>query len=171
MFDIFWPIKKTRFTKVLLNDLYRYALSLTHNEQHAYDLLQGACEKALARKLTAEQLKPYMIRIIRNAYIDQYRRQKLELVVDQHLIESDILTPSETPELEQIIIDKQHVSIILQTLNYQERELLYLWAVEGRTVQELATLTNTPKGTLLARLHRLKKRLQQQHSHLIENAC
>ena len=168
MFDYFWPVKKTPFDKVLLNDLYRYALSFTHDEQQAYDLLQSTCEKVLSQNIAAKQLKAYMIRMIRNAYIDQYRRKKLELVVDQRLSEQHLIERTVTSELEQIIIDQQHVSIILQSLNPHERELLYLWAVEGKTVQELATQTNTSRGTLLARLHRLKKRLKQEYSHLIE---
>ena len=37
--------------------------------------------------------------------------------------------------------------------------MLYLWAVEEYTVDEIALLTETPRGTLLSRLHRLKKRV------------
>ena len=69
------------------------------------------------------------------------------------------------------MIDQQHIAIILKELAPKERELLFLWAVEGNTVQELADRTNTSRGTLLSRLSRLKKRLQQQYGYLIGQAA
>ena len=106
---------------------------------------------------------------MRNQFIDQYRRTKLELVVDSELAQhTEIDEQNSLLELEKIMIAKQHVALILQELSHQDRELLYLWAVEGRTVQELAERTDTPRGTLLSRLHRLKNRLRQDYGHLIE---
>jgi len=169
MFERIWPTKKITFDKALLNDLYRYALSLAHDEQQAYDLLQSCCEKVLQKPGAMKQLKPYMLRMIRNQFIDQYRRTKLELVVDSELAQhTETEEQNSLLELEKIMIDKQHVALILQELSHQDRELLYLWAVEGRTVQELAQQTDTPRGTLLSRLHRLKNRLRQDYGHLIE---
>ncbi|MFT5706721.1 MAG: RNA polymerase sigma-70 factor (ECF subfamily) [Oceanospirillaceae bacterium] len=169
MFETFWPNHKVTFDKTLLNDLYRYALSLAHEEHQAYDLLQSCCEKALSKKIDQQSLKPYMLRMIRNQFIDQYRRNKLELVVDTDFSAQEKIDEQVTlQDLEQIAIDKQHVALILDKLDYQDRELLYLWAVEGITMQELAERTNTPRGTLLARLSRLKKRLKKQYSHLID---
>ncbi|EPJ55277.1 MAG: ECF subfamily RNA polymerase sigma-24 factor [Osedax symbiont Rs2] len=169
MFKRIWPAKKITFDKALLNDLFRYALSLAHDEQQAYDLLQSCCEKVLQKPVAMEQLKPYMFKVIRNQFIDQYRRTKLELVVDSELAQhTEIEEQNSLLELENIMIDKQHVALILQELSHQDRELLYLWAIEGRTVQELAESTDTPRGTLLSRLHRLKNRLRQDYGHLIE---
>ncbi|EPJ44642.1 MAG: hypothetical protein OFPII_33540 [Osedax symbiont Rs1] len=168
MFERFRPTKKVTFSKALLNDLYRYALSLTHDEHQAYDLLQSCCEKSLQKQLDTSQLKPYMLRIIRNLFIDQYRRKQLELVVDSGssaVIELDEQTTLQN--LEDIVIDQQHVALVLAQLNHQDRELLYLWAVEGVTMQELAERTATPRGTLLSRLSRLKKRLQQEYGHIV----
>lgn len=169
MLELVWPSKKITFDKTLLNELYRYALSLTHDETQAYDLLQSCCEKTLHKKLNLEQQKPYMYKVIRNQFIDSYRRNKLELIIDSQANTEDRLEEQSTlQDLDQIMIDKQHVSIILDDLSSQDRELLYLWAVEGSTVQELAERTSTPRGTLLSRLSRLKKRLQQQYGYIRE---
>ncbi len=160
-----WPLKKTAFDERLLNSLYRYALSLTHEPHQAYDLVQSCCEKILRKPPHNSTLKPFMLKVIRNQFIDQYRRKKLELVVDAttssiHAIEEQ----TTLQELDDIMIDKQHVAMLLQRLCTQDRELLYLWAVEGVTMQELADQTNTPRGTLLSRLNRLKKRLKQEYA-------
>lgn len=173
MLELIWPAKKAKFDENLLNDLYRYALSLTQDEPQAYDLLQSCCEKTLSTKIAISQRKPFMFRVIRNQFIDMYRRQKLELVVDSDTHypltgEIEEQEQSTLQDLDQIMIDKQHVALILSDLSYQERELLYLWAVEGSTMQELSERTATPRGTLLSRMSRLKKRLQEQYSHLNE---
>jgi RNA polymerase sigma-70 factor (ECF subfamily) len=36
--------------------------------------------------------------------------------------------------------------------------VLFLWAVEGYTIDEISRQTGTARGTLLTRLHRLRKR-------------
>ncbi len=171
MFELIWPTKKATFNAALLNDLYRYALSLSHDETLAYDLVQSCCEKTLDKKIASDQRKAFMFKVIRNQYIDIYRRRKLELVVDSELSNQPSLEEQCTlQDLDQIMIDKQHVDLILSDLDYQDRELLYLWAVEGTTMQELSERTATPRGTLLSRLNRLKKRLQQQYGYLNEQA-
>jgi RNA polymerase sigma-70 factor (ECF subfamily) len=171
MLELIWPAKKAAFNKTLLNDLYRYALSLSHDETLAFDLVQSCCEKTLNKKITPDQHKAFMFKVIRNQYIDIYRRRKLELVIDSELTsQSDIEEQCTLQNLDQIMIDKQHVDLILSDLNYQDRELLYLWAVEGTTMQELSERTATPRGTLLSRLNRLKKRLQQRYGYINEQA-
>ena len=44
----------------------------------------------------------------------------------------------------------------------EERELLFLWAVEEYTIEEIAHMKQVPKGTLQSKLHRLKKRIKLQ---------
>jgi DNA-directed RNA polymerase specialized sigma24 family protein len=49
----------------------------------------------------------------------------------------------------------------LQQLRPDERELLYLSAVEEYSANEIAKLTHKPRGTILSILHRTKKKLRQ----------
>jgi len=169
MFNFKWPSKEVAFSKELLNSLYRYALSLSNDEQQAYDLVQSCCEKALKKNIAAGDLKPYMYKSIRNQYIDMFRRKKLELVVDSELEQRELIDEHFIVEnLDQLMIDRQHLEIILQDIDYQDRELLYLWAVEGNSMQELAQRTNTSRNTLLSRLNRLRKRLNHKYSYLNE---
>ncbi|WP_231109569.1 RNA polymerase sigma factor, partial [Vibrio nigripulchritudo] len=167
MFGLFKRSAHPTLDKALLNQLYRYALSLCHDESQAHDLVQYSCEKVLTAKVEPTQIKPYMMKVIRHAFIDQYRRKQFELVKDDSEIletiekESDVLK-----SLEDIAIDEQHVDWILSRVTPHEREQLYLWAVEGMSVQEIAEMTDTPKGTLLSRLNRLRKRITTEFNHL-----
>lgn len=151
------------FDRQALNKLYQYAISLCGQEADAYDLLQSSLEKYLkAQQSTAKSVDAplaYMRRIMRNLYIDQYRHKQRhpsdEFDEEHHSSISDISSQS----LEQITIDRNTLQHLWQQLNDKERELLYMWAVLGHTIDEIASELECPRGTLLARIHRLRKKL------------
>ncbi|KXF83443.1 RNA polymerase subunit sigma-24 [Enterovibrio coralii] len=169
MWKLFKKKKRDVFDKALLNQLYRYAYSLSNEESLAFDLVQMSCEKTLRLDDPNKQTKPYMMTIIRHAFIDQYRRKHFELVVDTNELTEVIEDEARAlKSLEDLQIEKENVALILAEVSPQERELLFLWAVEGLTIQEIASLTETPIGTLLSRLSRLRKRLIAKFGHLNE---
>lgn len=152
--------------QLLLNRLYRYAVSLTGERDEAYDLLQQTIERYLRRQPgTIESPSSYLMRSIRNAFFDQVRRRNLHLVVSDEMQQQSVETDT-APLVEDLLIQQQDVAQLMQLLDSHERELLYLWAVEEYTVQEIADMQQVPRGTLLSRLHRLKKRIRQQLSQL-----
>ena len=57
------------------------------------------------------------------------------------------------------MIAQHDLDVVIAVLEPMERELLFLWAVEGYTAQELADQTGAPRGTVLARLHRLRSKI------------
>jgi RNA polymerase sigma-70 factor (ECF subfamily) len=61
--------------------------------------------------------------------------------------------------LEDIVIAEYEVEAIMAILEPLERELLYFWAVEGYTAQEIADWTDSPRGTVLSRIHRLRQKI------------
>jgi len=48
---------------------------------------------------------------------------------------------------------------MFQFLNPVEREILHLWAVEGMTTAQIAEQLDTPRGTVLSRIYRMRQRL------------
>lgn len=150
--------------QALLNRLYRYAISLTGESDEAYDLVQQAVERYLRRPPGTIQSPPsYLMRSIRNAFFDQVRQRNLHLVVSEELQQDnpemdDIHSPAD------LLVHQQDVAQLMRLINSRERELLYLWAVEEYTVQEIADMQGVPRGTLLSKLHRLKKRVREQLS-------
>ena len=139
------------------NGLYRYCYSLTKQSDQAYDLLHTAVEKYLAMPARrAQDVKAYLRRIARNQYIDQYRRQ--QAFREEDIADHATLDLSTAP-LEQILINQQELETIWKSLTDTESELVYLWAVEGMTAQAIADELSQPRGTVLSRIHRLRKKL------------
>ena len=146
-----------------LNRMYRYAYALCHQQEQAYDLVQSVVTKLLAKgtDLSATPL-PYLLTSIRNLHIDQYRRDQrhphvelVESISDQSRYFDDVCTRMEAETL-------------LETMSSEERELIYLNSVEGYSAQEIADMREAPRGTILARIHRLKAKVKQKLAHKTE---
>jgi len=141
-----------------LQKLYRYAYSLTANEDDAYDLLQNAIEKSLKKPADSPAKSTAYIRMImKNRYIDEFRHQQSfphENIADHSPVSLDEST------LEDVVIASHDLALIWPMLDSLDREVLYFWAVEGFSLQEIAEKIDISRGTLLSRIHRLRKRLQ-----------
>ena len=159
------------FEKQTLNRINRYCLSLQGDSEAAYDLMQTGLERYLrmeANRKDANKIAPskplsYLFRIVRNAFIDQKRRQKgksWESWEDaEHEVHTNVVCAG-FQSMDDILIDREEVGVIMEQLPPSHRELLYLWAVEGYTVQEISDLQEVPRGTLLARLHRIRLKIK-----------
>jgi len=143
-----------------LNNLYRYCFSLTGEEHESYDLLQSSIEKFLKVDADGVDNKPaYIKRIIRNHYIDECRKNsKFE---EEQYDETVTYVDMNTNSLEKIVASQYQVEAVWKQLTVSEREIMYFWAVEGYTTDELAEFLEIPRGTLLSKIHRLRKRLEQ----------
>jgi len=62
--------------------------------------------------------------------------------------------------LEENLIQQEEVEHLLRDLKSNERELLYLWAVEGYTAQEISDLQGGGRGTWLSKIYRIKLKLR-----------
>ena len=141
-----------------LNRLFRYGCSLTRNEQSSYDLLQDALEASLRKApRDPEATVQYIRSIMRNRFIDQYRRS--QRFPESDLDDTNEPVPIDSRMLEDVVIAQHDVERMMARLQPMERELLFLWAVEGYTARELAEQTGTSRGTILSRLHRLKQKI------------
>jgi len=142
-----------------LQRLYRYGFSLTHDADSAYDLLQDALEISLRKAPKNDgAAMHYIQRIMRNRFIDQYRRDHRHPTVS--LDDNDNQPVNIDPRvLEDIVIAEHEVEAIMAMLEPLERELLFFWAVEGYTAQEIADRTDNPRGTVLSRIHRLRQKI------------
>ncbi len=144
-----------------LNSLYRYCFSLTGDESESYDILQSSIEKFLKANVeSVENKNAYMKRIIRNHYIDVSRkRSKID---EEEFDETVTYVDMHINSLEKIVASQYQVEAVWQELSSSEREIMYFWAVEGYTTSELAEFLDISRGTLLSKIHRLRKRLKQQ---------
>lgn len=159
-----WLIKMNNgdfFTRVELNNLHRYAYALCTNHDDTDDLLHYALEKFLHKPAMAEpsnhhnaQNLAYVRSIMRNHFIDECRRSSRFPEQDY---DDSLAAVDETP-LEDVVIAQLDLEMIWKKLSAVEKEILYYWAVTGMTAQEIANQTATPRGTVLSRLYRLRKK-------------
>ena len=149
------------FNEAELNRLYRYAFSLTNAEASAYDLLQSALEKYLrlsVTKLSGDDQLRYLRTMIRNRFIDQYRKEQRHPHQEFESVEA--LISIDMPSPEDVLIESEQIVDILASLSASERELLHLWALEEYTAKEIAEQLDCPRGTVLSRVHRLRRKIR-----------
>jgi RNA polymerase sigma-70 factor (ECF subfamily) len=148
-----------------LQRLFRYGFSLTHDEDAAYDLLQDALEVSLRKApKKADAFMRYVQSIMRNRFIDQYRHDHRHPTVN--FDDNDNQPVNIDPRvLEDIVIAEHEAESIMNALEPLERELLFFWAMEGYTAQEIADRTDSPRGTVLSRIHRLRQKILRQQAY------
>ena len=139
--------------RALLQSLYRYCLCLTRHSPAAEDLLQTAIERWLSRAAKPQYPKAYLRTIIRNQFIDDCRRLKR---IDFEPIDEHAPALLDETCMEQVALQHDLIEYLFSQLNAAEREVLYLWAVEGFSAAEIANDLGQPRGTILSRLHRIK---------------
>ena len=137
----------------LLQRSYRYALSLVREPSEAEDLVQEACVR-ISRQGGPWRLS-YLITVIRNRYIDQYRRSRK---IRFQPLEVDVSTEP-TAEDDDGLGDA--MTKALGRLRSEERELVYMAVVEGYSTSEIARITGRPRGTVLSSIHRAKQKLRR----------
>ena len=148
------------FDKEVLQQLYRYCYSLTCDEHEAYDLLQSAVEKFIKFNVVANQPVAYVKKIIYNRFIDDYRRQKI--VQFESLEEAALPADFDVQTLEELLVNENMAEQILQSLQPDEREIMYCWAIEGFSTSEIAEKLEKPKGTILSKIYRMRKKIIEQ---------
>lgn len=62
--------------------LYLYALSLTQDERKAEQLVSEAYYKLLCQTHAPDQLKFWLLRVVKTSFIDQYRKKQYRQSVD-----------------------------------------------------------------------------------------
>ncbi len=159
-----------------LDRLYGAALRLTRNRDAAEDLVQETFLKAWRSFHTFQpgsNARAWLYRILMNAYIDAYRRADREPeVVDQEDVEeqylysrvlaSEALRRQGNPEevVLQAVMDAD-VEAALASLPEAFRAAVILADLEGFTYKEIAHILEVPLGTVMSRLFRGRRLLQQ----------
>lgn len=137
----------------LIQAAYRYALSLTHREADAEDLVQEAWLR-LHQKYGGELDRPRLFAAVRNIFVDQYRRHQL---VAFEPYDEEQLAADDAVE----VIVMEDLEPALAALRPEEREALFLSCVEGYTAREIAEFSGRPRSTVLSLIHRGKRKMAE----------
>ena len=147
----------------LLPRLRRFARALAHDASDADDLTQVALERALKAReqwLPGTKLDAWMMRIMRNCWIDEVRSRTRR---------ARTFVPEEAGEA--VGVDAHHdierrvemndVDRAMNSLPAEQREVIALVLVEGLAYREAAEMLDIPIGTLTSRLTRGRQALAQ----------
>ena len=153
--------------------LYNYALKIARNADDAQDLLQETYYKAYKNYHQFENgtnSKAWMFMILKNTFINNYRKTKREHAkIDYDEIE-DIYENIKSDQAEDNNLDldfynnllDDELSEALSKIPAKMREVFLLCDLEGYSYEEIAEIVNIPIGTVRSRLHRARKLLQDE---------
>ncbi|MBO1904324.1 RNA polymerase sigma factor [Microvirga sp. 3-52] len=147
----------------LLPRLRRFALVLCRSQPLADDLVQGACERALANAgswTPGTKFDAWMFRILRNYWIDHLRRMRTEGMMEDISMQTQLVGDAgEGPILSRLVLSE--VQRAIDSLPQEQREVLVLVCAEDLSYREAAEILDVPIGTVMSRLARARRRLME----------
>ncbi len=137
------PNKFSRFEEAILPHLdaaYNLARWLMRNEDEAADAVQDAC--------------------LRDSRLKRGARREMETEFDDeiHSPETEAANPEDLLERSR---DSETLGRALEELPEEFREVVVMRELEGMAYKEIAEVAGVPIGTVMSRLARARKRLQQ----------
>jgi RNA polymerase sigma factor (sigma-70 family) len=145
-----------RFRTLMLPHLdaaYGYARWLTRDPSDAQDLAQEAILRALRyfHAFRGEAARPWLLRIVRNTWIDFGTRNKMEKL-PLEVLEN---RPADGPDPEQSALasdQRRQIAAALAALPAEAREVLVSY-------KHIAVVLDLPIGTVMSRLARAREKL------------
>jgi len=154
----------------ILPSLYGAALRMTRNPHDAEDLIQETFLRAyrgFSGFTEGTNLKAWLYRILTNTFINSYRKRQREPVT---VLEDEIPdwylygTEQSEDSAETEVLDRmpdEDVKEALDALPEQFRMAVWLADVDGFSYKEIAQILDIPIGTVMSRLHRGRKALEE----------
>jgi RNA polymerase sigma-70 factor, ECF subfamily len=151
--------------------LYNLARYLTKNESDAEDLVQetyGRALKSAAQFTPGTNLKAWLFRILRNAFVSHYRRERhnpitggLDTVSPRLPVPEDIGRRRDSVEIDRLRkAAAEDIQRALMALSEEARTVILL-DLEGLSETETADVIGCAVGTVKSRLSRARAALRQ----------
>jgi RNA polymerase sigma-70 factor (ECF subfamily) len=157
--------KAARFESIMIPHLdaaYNLARWITRREEAADEAVQEAYLRAFRYfdSFTGGDGRVWLLAIVRNCCLSSYRRQKaIEVVFDERSHGTDSGEP--TPEESLLKRDAtRSVRHCIDALPREFREVLVMRELEEFSYRQIADMTELPIGTIMSRLSRARKRVQ-----------
>ena len=148
------------------SELRHFALKLTADQDSANDLVQDCMLKALDNKekfVHAQNFKGWMYTIMRNLFINNYRRvtREISMMDDSYSIGRQNLLEVEDGERFEYAYDLKELHKVINAVPESMRKP-FLMYVAGFKYNEIAEKMGLPIGTIKSRLFFVRKRLQKE---------
>jgi RNA polymerase sigma-70 factor (ECF subfamily) len=159
----------SEFNQLLLNNvdfLKPFAITLTRDNEAARDLFQETLYRALANKdkyNVGTNIKAWLYTIMRNIFINSYRRKAKQQVVPDKSSNEFLLNTTQgavqNDAIEKISIKEVKKTLFSLPEIFKKPFLLYF---DGFKYQEIAHILGEPLGTIKSRIHFARKVLKRQ---------
>jgi RNA polymerase sigma factor (sigma-70 family) len=157
------------FNEIVVNNteyLKPFAVTLTRDQETAKDLLQETMYRALANKdkyNAGTNIKAWLYTIMRNIFINDYRRKAkqntvLDNSINDFLLNSNQLSIANKAEGVLQMKEIQQAVYNLPDI-FRNPFMLYF---EGYKYNEIAAMLKEPLGTIKSRIHFARKLLKEQ---------
>jgi RNA polymerase sigma-70 factor (ECF subfamily) len=147
----------------LLPRLRRFARGLAGSVAESDDLVQAACERALAREHQFQEgtrFDSWMFRIVQTIWIDQIRARDVRK--EDGDIAEERQGSDEPVRRVEARLALAEVRRAVERLPLEQRTTLMLVTVDGLSYREAAEVAQVPVGTIMSRLARARTALQLQ---------
>jgi RNA polymerase sigma-70 factor (ECF subfamily) len=147
----------------LLPRLRRFARALTRSAGAADDLVQDACERALANAhafTPGSRLDSWLFKILQNRWLDQCRSAAARAPLVP-IDEAFDLEGADGRRDGEARLTLRALAGALDELPPEQRLVLVAVCVDGLSYKEAAELLEVPIGTVMSRLARARLRLQE----------
>ncbi len=157
------------FNQVLVNNsnyLKPFAMTLTRDAESAKDLVQETLYRALANKekyLDGTNIKAWLYTIMRNIFINNYRRTVKQNVIFDNSPNEFLLNHNQFTT-----INSAEISLSVKNIYEAIHKLPGIFRIpfqlyfDGYKYHEIAAMLKEPLGTIKSRIHFARKLLKQQ---------
>jgi len=162
-------IAETRLTKRSLDParmgdhldrLYRAAWALTGSREDAEDLVQETYARVLARPriLRNQDDIGYLLRSLRNTFLNQNRTERRRLLTDSLPHELDLVADPWARE-PSAALEASELYAAIAALPESYRDVLVAVDIAGLSYKEAARALRTREGTIMSRLYRARQQV------------
>jgi RNA polymerase sigma-70 factor (ECF subfamily) len=143
-------------------------LVLSRNQAEAEDLVQETCLRALRameRLRPDSNVKSWLFTILRNIWLNQLRQRKtapdiVELDSDEDSANRAVDTAKDPLASYLSDLERAQVRHAIGQLPLEFREIILLREYEELSYEEIATMLQSPVGTVMSRLARARSKLR-----------
>ena len=152
--------------------VYNFACRMTNNVEDANDIYQEAfihAFRGIKSFRSDSAFSTWLYRIVRNVFLDEQKRRRsrpyisLEesIETDDGSIVRDVEDDAPLPEdVVQLNERRRAVQRAIGQLPVRQREILYLYDLQGHSYEEIAAILSINVGTVKSRLNRARKSLR-----------
>jgi RNA polymerase sigma-70 factor (ECF subfamily) len=143
-----------------IDRLYRAAWALCGSREDAEDLVQETYARVLARPrfLRSEDDLGYLLRTLRNTFLNERRAESRRLRTAPLPEELDVIADPRSPD-PAAAVEAGEVYTAIAALPAEYRDVLVAVDVAGLSYKEAARALRVPEGTVMSRLYRARQQV------------